>query len=55
MICWSSSNKHRLITNRSTTLTYWEKPVQARVRARGQTVNGNGYVEMTRYAGKLTL
>jgi len=44
-----------LITNRSTRVTYWEGAVQIRGKARGQVVNGNGYVEMTGYAGKLTI
>jgi predicted secreted hydrolase len=44
-----------LITNRSTRVTYWEGAVQVRGKARGRAVNGNGYVEMTGYAGKLTL
>jgi predicted secreted hydrolase len=44
-----------LITNRSTRVTYWEGAVQIRGRARGNSVGGNGYVEMTGYAGKLTI
>jgi len=47
--------EQELITNRSTRVTYWEGAVQIRGKARGQFVNGNGYVEMTGYAGKLTL
>ena len=47
--------EQELITNRSTRVTYWEGAVQIRGKARGQAVRGNGYVEMTGYAGKLTL
>ena len=47
--------EQELITNRSTRVTYWEGAVQIRGKARGQVVTGNGYVEMTGYAGKLTL
>jgi predicted secreted hydrolase len=44
-----------LITNRSTRVTYWEGAAQIRGTARGKPVSGSGYVEMTGYAGKLTL
>jgi len=44
-----------LITNRSTRVTYWEGAVNVRGTARGKTVGGAGYVEMTGYAGKLSL
>ena len=44
-----------LITNRSTRVTYWEGAVQIRGKVRGQVVIGDGYVEMTGYAGKLTI
>jgi predicted secreted hydrolase len=44
-----------LITNRSTRVTYWEGAVGIRGTARGKAVDGNGYVEMTGYAGKLNL
>jgi len=44
-----------LITNRSTRVTYWEGAVDVRGTARGKTVSGAGYVEMTGYAGKLSL
>lgn len=47
--------EQELITNRSTRVTYWEGAVQIRGIARGKPVGGNGYVEMTGYAGKLTL
>jgi predicted secreted hydrolase len=47
--------EQELITNRSTRVTYWEGAVQIRGKARGQVVNGNGYIEMTGYAGKLTI
>jgi predicted secreted hydrolase len=42
-----------LITNRSTRVTYWEGSVGIHGKVRGETVNGDGYVEMTGYAGKL--
>ena len=44
-----------LITNRSTRVTYWEGAVDVGGTARGKTVSGAGYVEMTGYAGKLSL
>ena len=44
-----------LITNRSTRVTYWEGAVDVRGTVRGKTVSGAGYVEMTGYAGKLSL
>lgn len=44
-----------LITNRSTRVTYWEGAAQIRGSFRGKPVWGQGYVEMTGYAGKLTL
>jgi predicted secreted hydrolase len=44
-----------LITARSTRVTYWEGAVEVRGTARGKPVSGQGYVEMTGYAGKLTL
>jgi predicted secreted hydrolase len=47
--------EQELITNRSTRVTYWEGAAQIRGKVRGQSVNGNGYVEMTGYAGKLTI
>ncbi len=47
--------EQELVTNRSTRVTYWEGAAQIRGKVRGQVVNGNGYVEMTGYAGKLTL
>ena len=47
--------EQELITNRSTRVTYWEGAVGVRGTARGILVNGNGYVEMTGYAGKLTI
>ena len=47
--------EQELITNRSTRVTYWEGAVQIRGTARGRSVGGNGYVEMTGYAGKLTI
>ena len=47
--------EQELITNRSTRVTYWEGAVQIRGTVRGKSVAGNGYVEMTGYAGKLTI
>ena len=44
-----------LITNRSTRVTYWEGAVQIRGSFRNKPVAGQGYVEMTGYAGKLNL
>ncbi len=44
-----------LITSRSTRVTYWEGAAHIRGRVRNQTVSGQGYVEMTGYAGKLNL
>ncbi|MGZ8424960.1 MAG: lipocalin-like domain-containing protein, partial [Candidatus Binatia bacterium] len=45
--------EQELTTHRSTRVTYWEGAVQIRGTARGKPVGGNGYVEMTGYAGKL--
>lgn len=47
--------EQELITNRSTRVTYWEGAVGIRGSARGKPVSGHGYVEMTGYAGKLTI
>ena len=44
-----------LITNRSTRVTYWEGAAKINGTVRNQPISGNGYVEMTGYAGKLTL
>jgi len=44
-----------LITNRSTRVTYWEGAVGIKGTAKQFPVTGDGYVEMTGYAGKLTL
>jgi len=44
-----------LITNRSTRVTYWEGAVDVAGTTRGKSVSGAGYVEMTGYAGKLSL
>ncbi|MBA5870273.1 MAG: carotenoid 1,2-hydratase [Nitrospira sp. CR2.1] len=43
-----------LDTARSTRVTYWEGAVAASGQARGQAVTGNGYVEMTGYAERVT-
>jgi predicted secreted hydrolase len=47
--------QQELITNRSTRVTYWEGAVGVRGSSGGKSVAGNGYVEMTGYAGKLNL
>ena len=44
-----------LITNRSTRVTYWEGAVFIKGTFGNKPVAGHGYVEMTGYAGKLTL
>jgi predicted secreted hydrolase len=44
-----------LITNRSTRVTYWEGAVAINGAFRNKPVTGLGYVEMTGYAGKLTI
>ncbi len=40
-----------LITTKSTQVTYWEGAVSAEGRVGGRSVTGEGYVEMTGYAG----
>jgi predicted secreted hydrolase len=47
--------QQELITKRSTRVTYWEGAVGINGKSRGKPVTGSGYVEMTGYAGKLTL
>jgi predicted secreted hydrolase len=44
-----------LITNRSTRVTYWEGAVRINGIVRQKPVVGDGYVEMTGYAGKLKI
>ncbi len=44
-----------LMTQRSTRVTYWEGAVSIRGTVGGEPVSGEGYVEMTGYAGRLTL
>jgi predicted secreted hydrolase len=44
-----------LITNRSTRVTYWEGAVEIKGTLNQSPIAGRGYVEMTGYAGKLTL
>jgi predicted secreted hydrolase len=44
-----------LITNRSTRVTYWEGAVGIQGTFKKKPVAGDGYVEMTGYAGKLTI
>ena len=45
--------EQELITSRSTRVTYWEGAVGITGTFKNAPVNGNGYVEMTGYAGKL--
>jgi predicted secreted hydrolase len=47
--------EQELITNRSTRVTYWEGAVLINGTVRGKSVRGQGYVEMTGYAGKPTI
>jgi len=47
--------EQELITNRSTRVTYWEGAVGITGKFRDKPVTGNGYVEMTGYAGKLNI
>ena len=47
--------EQELITNRSTRVTYWEGAVGITGEFRKKSVTGNGYVEMTGYAGKLNI
>ncbi|HEY7220964.1 MAG TPA: lipocalin-like domain-containing protein [Candidatus Binatia bacterium] len=44
-----------LITSRSTRVTYWEGAVEIRGTVQGRSITGQGYVEMTGYAGKLNI
>jgi len=44
-----------LITNRSTRVTYWEGAVKIHGAIRNRSIAGQGYVEMTGYAGKLSI
>lgn len=44
-----------LITSRSTRVTYWEGAVGTKGTSKQSPIAGHGYVEMTGYAGKLTL
>jgi predicted secreted hydrolase len=44
-----------LITSRSTRVTYWEGSVAVRAMRDGQVTAGRGYVEMTGYAGKVSI
>jgi predicted secreted hydrolase len=48
-------SNQELITNRSTRVTYWEGAVQARGSFQNKPARGQGYVEMTGYAGKLNI
>jgi predicted secreted hydrolase len=44
-----------LITNRSTRVTYWEGAVRINGTAGKKPIGGDGYVEMTGYAGRLRM
>jgi len=44
-----------LITNRSTRVTYWEGAVKIQGMIQSKLITGQGYVEMTGYAGKLNI
>jgi predicted secreted hydrolase len=44
-----------LITNRSTRITYWEGAVRISGKVSGRPITGAGYVEMTGYAGRVTI
>lgn len=44
-----------LVTSRSTRVTYWEGAVGIKGTCRGKAVSGEGYAEMTGYAGKLNI
>ena len=44
-----------LITSRSTRVTYWEGVVGIKGKVGDKPVTGQGYVEMTGYAGKLNI
>ena len=46
--------EQELITRRSTRVTYWEGTVGVKGTDKNAQVTGNGYVEMTGYAAKLT-
>ena len=47
--------EQELITNRSTRVTYWEGTVTVRASIGGKPTWGRGYVEMTGYAGKVSI
>lgn len=47
--------EQELITNRSTRVTYWEGAAAVDGTYKQSKIAGRGYVEMTGYAGKLTL
>lgn len=48
-------SEQELTTRRSTRVTYWEGAVEVRGRYRRRPVRGQGYVEMTGYAGRLKM
>jgi predicted secreted hydrolase len=47
--------QQELVTNRSTRVTYWEGAAKITGTVRGKPISGEGYVEMTGYAGKLNI
>jgi predicted secreted hydrolase len=47
--------EQELVTQRSTRVTYWEGAVSVRGSFKKKPVAGQGYVEMTGYAGKLNI
>ncbi|HWO42672.1 MAG TPA: lipocalin-like domain-containing protein, partial [Candidatus Eisenbacteria bacterium] len=47
--------EQELVTNRSTRVTYWEGAVRISGAVAGKAVAGHGYVEMTGYAGRVTI
>ena len=47
--------EQELITNKSTRVTYWEGAVEVNGNYKKKPVQGQGYVEMTGYAGRLRM
>jgi predicted secreted hydrolase len=48
-------SEQELITQRSTRVTYWEGAVRVQGFLKKRPIAGQGYVEMTGYAGKLKI
>ena len=46
--------EQELVTNRSTQVTYWEGAIEASGTTRGQSIKGEGYMELTGYAERFT-